>query len=318
MSATCPCDCHGQSAMNRACNVEGGCGHLHNPTTEAPEARRCASGHRCGDRERVEGEDGERRWAGAQIDRERGVCAACTRALSQSLPHLVRDYVELVTILGEHGAGDGEMVRSSRDLPIPIRLAVKTLQERLVSEVDTWIEPVCERLGIDWLSSTEQALLKPQVRLARAVPILSNGLGTLLTLPPHEVSAWDDEGMPIQDPTGTYTETVELDGVDAALRLLRIHNQVRVVAGRGELQHKLPAPCPGCGRIALVRDNGETDVHCLACRDRWIEKDYERLCLVLASDEHQRIDECKRCDKNGRLPNRHMCDHKAADAQEAA
>lgn len=274
------------------------------------ETHRCATGERCRDRERLEDDQGNKTWAGARLDRERGLCVACTRDLDTCLPLLVEDYVELSTLLGEHGTAGGEIVASSRDLPIPLRLAVKTLQEQIVTEADTWVEPVCERMGIDWLSTTEQALTKPQARLARAVPILSKSVSVLLALPPQEVSAWDDEGMPLLDATGDHQETVELDGVDAALRLLRLHNLTRLVAGRGRLRHKLPAPCPHCHRITLVRDNGESDVHCLACKLRWPEKDYERLCLMVVTEQRQKIAACERCDKDGKLPDRQMCDHK--------
>ena len=304
----CACNCHGQSAMNRLCSIEGGCGHLHrNP--EPDDSHRCARNRRCADRKKITGDDGEKHWAGYPIPTARGLCESCYRNLAQSVPHLIGDYVELTTILGVTGAGSDDQIRFSRELPIPIRLAVKTLQEQIVTEVEIWVEPVSEALGIDWLSTTQQAMSRPQFRVHRAVNLLVHALPTLLAVPPQEVSAWDRDGLPTWDDVFDCQDVTHLDGVDGAMRMLRLHELTKIVAGRGELTHKLAAPCPRCDRLTLVRDNGTSDVHCQACKDRWPEADYQRLCLVLASDEHRRIRICDQCDKNGRLPNRKICTH---------
>jgi hypothetical protein len=219
--------------------------------------------------------------------------------------------VELTTLLGVAGQGSSDNVRFSRELPIPIRLAVKTLQEQIVSETSTWVAPVAEVHGMDWLSTTEESMSRPQYRVVRACRILANTTDTLLNLGPQEVSAWDSQGMPVWDEDYDCQDTVELDGVDGALRLLRLHELIKIVAGRGELQHRLSAPCPRCDRLALVRDNGTSDVYCKACGDRWPEEDYLALALVLTSNEKLKVRECKLCNRKGLLPDRQRCAHPA-------
>lgn len=298
----CVCDCHGR--FDHPCSVEGGCGHLH-------EVHRCARAGQCAEREREEREDGTRHWAGGQISIPRGLCESCTRHLVQAIPKLPLDYVELTTLLGVAGQGSSDNVRFSRELPIPIRLAVKTLQEQIVSETSTWVAPVAEVHNMEWLSTTEESMSRPQYRVVRACRILANTTDTLLNLGPQEVSAWDSQGMPVWDEQYDCQDTVELDGVDGALRLLRLHELIKIVAGRGELTHRLSAPCPRCDRLALVRENGTSEVECRACGDRWGEDEYAALTLVLVSGEKLKVRECKLCNRKGLLPDRQRCTHQA-------
>lgn len=69
-----------------------------------------------------------------------------------------------------------------------------------------------------------------------------------------------------------------------ALQLVR---RAERAAGVDELVHRLPAPCPSCERMALVRDNGAEQVDCRACHRSWPESDYRRLTLILASEVRQ-------------------------------
>jgi hypothetical protein len=280
-------------------------------TDDRPDGYRCARHTRCADRVKETREDDTKHWVGARIEQHRGLCVSCTRHLSQAIPKLPMDYVELTSLLGVAGAGSDDNVRFSRELPIPIRLAIKTLQEQVVSETSTWVAPVAEVHGMDWLSTTEESMSRPQYRVVRACRILTNTVPALLRLGAQEVSAWDSQGMPVWDEEFDCQDTVMLDGVDGALRLLRLHELIKVVSGRGELTHRLPAPCPRCERLALVRDNGTSEVYCKACGDRWGEDDYKRLCLVLTSEEQLKIRNCKRCDRKGRLPKRLPCAHPA-------
>jgi transposase-like protein len=140
------------------------------------------------------------------------------------------------------------------------------------------------------------------VTLQRACRILEHRVDVLVSLP-LQVTRWS-----------LTSDWVERDGLEGALEMLRLHDLVRSVAGRTELVHKLPAPCPSCDRLALIRANGSSTIECEACHRRWTEQDYERLCLVLAADEHLRIDACGVCDVNGVLPKQRgkapaRCDH---------
>lgn len=52
--------------------------------------------------------------------------------------------------------------------------------------------------------------------------------------------------------------------------------------------HRLPAPCPDCNAVALIRHNGHDEVICGRCRSQWTTTQYELLCRVLAAEVRQR------------------------------
>lgn len=284
--AGCECDCHGHGP-DYPCDIEGGCGLGHKVT---------------------------KRWAGAQLPTLQGMCEMCVTHLSQAARHLIGDYVEMTMLLGVAGTSEKAQVQFSRELRIPIRLACKTVQEAVVEEVGTWLPPLTEALGMQWYSTTEERLTRAQVRVHRASRILTNTIPQLLQLGPQEVQAWDGSGVPIWDYEYDCQDIVELDGIDAGLRLLRLHELTRIVAGRTELTHRLHAECPRCARRALIRYNGTTEVVCRACGDMWPEEDITRLTLVLASQERLKIKACDECDVNGYLPDKtvHKHEKKAA------
>lgn len=284
--AGCECECHGHGP-DHPCDIEGGCGDQHKTA---------------------------KRWAGAQLPTEQGLCEMCETHVSQAARHLVGDYVELTTILGHTGATSDDHVQFSRELPIPIRLAVKTVQESIVEELATWLPPVTEALNMDWLSSTEERHSRPQYRVQRACRILANTVSTLLALPAQEVPAWTGDGLPLWDETFDCQDVNELDGIDGALRLLRLHELTKIVAGRTELTHHLHATCPRCERRAMVRYDGTSEVTCRACGDTWPEEDIKRLTLVLASQERLKIKACGLCDANGYLPDKTVHKHEKAAA----
>lgn len=68
---------------------------------------------------------------------------------------------------------------------------------------------------------------------------------------------------------------------DAALRW---RDRADVVLGWHRLVHRLPAPCPSCNYLMLVRESGQDHVHCQHCGTSWSEQDYRRLVLVLTSE----------------------------------
>lgn len=335
----CPCSCHGGGSY-AACDVLGGCGHLHRPTaptepSEVDHSRRCARQRRCPDKQRVLGPDGKpvkepvnggQRivYLGARIDTERGLCTVCTQTVRNEIPHLAADYRELASLLPAGGDATGEMVTSTRDLPVPIRLSVEALMKAIDVEVTVWAEQVATAIGAEWDAAAAHSS-RGAVRVGAAVDILANTTDTLTTLPAvtrdvyrhgerayswHPVPATEDSS---DDGAGWWEALYRTqDGLDAALTMLELHDRTRILAGRGELVHRLPAPCPRCDRLTLVRPNGKDHVECEACHHRWPESDYTRLCLVLASDENRKISLCDRCDKTGRLPDarRTVCDHR--------
>ena len=248
---TCPCACHGQGYLSRVCDVAGGCGHLHNPP--------------------VPDRDAEPVFEGGPILTQTGLCTPCSARVGEALAQFPDDYVELNLLLASGESGiESDVVTGSRELPVPIRLSVEALQAAMVCEARLWAALVAERLGIGW----DVRACRPGWVLQRSTNLLANGIGTLLTLDPV--------------PHLAHGEWVTRDGIDGALELLRLHELVRFVAGRTKLVHRLPAPCPRCERMTLVRHNGSDLVKCEACppseRAWWPEDEYQRLTLILAED----------------------------------
>jgi transposase-like protein len=264
------------------------------------DTHRCARTNRCPDREKTP--EDIPRWVGAPIPDERGLCGSCSRTVQAAIRETPMDYVELHTLLaGSDVATLAEVVAGSQELPVPLDLGVEALQVAIWNEAQLWAEVVSERLRIDW-DTRAAAHSRAGVTLQRACRILEHRVDVLVSLP-LQVTRWS-----------LTSDWVERDGLEGALEMLRLHDLVRSVAGRTELVHKLPAPCPSCDRLALIRANGSSTIECEACHRRWTEQDYERLCLVLAADEHLRIDACGVCDVNGVLPKQRgkapaRCDH---------
>lgn len=243
------CDCHGHGA-GYPCSVEGGCGHLHL-------------------KGKVE--------VGARIQQARGLCLSCIAHAEDAITGLVHDYVELETLLGVAGSQMvSDMVSSTRDLPVPLRLSIIDLQMGIVHEAVSWAEPVAERLGIDWDTQSARDS-RPGPQLQRALNLLARSVSVLLNLPVQDYRSWRN---------GDWAER---DGVAGALELLDLHSLVRAVAGRSKLVHDLPAPCPRCDQSTLVRHNGDDHVQCELCRAEWAEEDYKRLCLVVADDYQDEV-----------------------------
>lgn len=66
-------------------------------------------------------------------------------------------------------------------------------------------------------------------------------------------------------------------------RVLRWEQDLRRATGNDDLVHRLPAPCPRCDLLTLIREDGEDRVKCRFCHAEWQEHEYRRLVLVLAS-----------------------------------
>jgi len=66
--------------------------------------------------------------------------------------------------------------------------------------------------------------------------------------------------------------------------VLTLVRRAERAAGLDRLIHRLPAPCPSCDTLALVREDGSDQVECRACNRVWPEHDYRRLVLVVAQD----------------------------------
>ncbi|MGH8571858.1 MAG: hypothetical protein ACREX8_04685 [Gammaproteobacteria bacterium] len=241
-----PCACH--NGPHRPCTVPGGCGHLHKP---------------------------EHVKTGALIVAATGLCLTCTRIVTDAITQLPRDYVDLHLALSHNTTGLHELVTGSTDPPAALRVNVAALAAELATTATMWAEPVAEKLGISWDSGRMGRHTRPGNALQRATRILVGAIPVLLALRDVEVQTWADNGW--------YRTYDPADGIDGALTLHGLHQITRATLGHTKLVHQLPAPCPHCDTMSLVRDDGDDHVHCQRCHLRWPEADYRRLTLILTS-----------------------------------
>jgi hypothetical protein len=244
--ATCAeCACHAGGPY-APCSVPGGCGHLHKPVLVR---------------------------IGGPIMAADGLCPTCTRAAVFAINELPRDYVDLNVAL-EHGVvGMTDLVSATKDLPAPLRISVASIAAEMVRVAVMFAEPVAERLRIEWDSSLLGRHARPGYALQRATRLLGRNISVLLALRDIETEVWAENGW--------YHTFEETDGISGALALMELHYAARGILGHTKLVHELPrsAPCPACGG-QLVRDNGDSHVHCVRCPEKWSEEDYRRLVLV--------------------------------------
>lgn len=241
------CECH--NGPNYPCTVPGGCGHLHKPTPGK---------------------------VGGLIVAEDGLCRTCTRATTDAITELPRDYVDLTRALELGTAGLAELVTATKELPAPLRVSVAALKAEMVRVAAMWAEPVAERIRVDWDSTGMGRHARPGYVIQRAARLLANNMPAFLALRDIEVEVWADDGW--------YHTWEPTDGVTAAIELFNLHRFARATLGQTKLVHQLPAPCPNCDHLALVRDDGDDYVHCQHCRLQWPEADYRRLTLVLSAE----------------------------------
>lgn len=241
------CACH--NGPNYPCTVPGGCGHLHKPKPIK---------------------------VGGRIVADDGLCPTCTRVTQHAISELPRDYVDLTDALQHGTVGLAELVAATKDLPAPLRVSVAALKAEIVRAAAVWAEPVAERIRVDWDSTAMGRHARPGYVLQRAARLLANNMPVFLALRDVEVEVWAENGW--------YHTGEPNDGVTAAIQLLDIHRVARAVLGQTKLVHELPAPCPNCDHMTLVRDDGDGNVHCRHCRLQWPEEDYRRLTLILAAD----------------------------------
>lgn len=247
------CDCH--TGPWAVCSVPGGCGHTHTPA-------------------------GTR--VGCGIEVVHGVCTTCGRILADDIGQLSLDYLMLCRAQYDGTAGNwGEVVTSSRELPIPISLTFATLAEQIRDETLTFTEPVAEALNIDWDTYSrprfrsrhgQMPAYRQCVQFGIAAALLACSVPTMLALPVWTYRLWS-AGVPIE---------VEADGIEVACALAALHRAARATLGLTRCITGLPTPCVLCGAQTLVREAGADGVRCTQCRVVWTEADYHELTLILA------------------------------------
>lgn len=215
----------------------------------------CRQGKKC--RARIRSADGE--FQGAGVERPSTLCRSCETAAFESINQLGPDYTALMRARTEERSRvSGPKVTGSTERPIPIPLGVDTLMSLIDEETLRWA-----------------------VRITRGNPIPETGcitllcanLGTLIDLPPHQVTVW----IPHPD-GGDNVGQITLDGVDAVLRLAELHHRTQKVLGLEEPRTEwLRETCHVCGYSTLASSIADATITCKTCRNVWDQDDFAKL-----------------------------------------
>lgn len=184
----------------------------------------------------------------------RTFCDRCEHRIADVLRDLPGWYVNLHVHLGDASVG-GEKVSGSRSAPVPLNLEVEALIADLEGTLVSWENAL--RAAWGWPAKMDPAG-PPGVRFQATCRWLGAALTPLLAFP----------------------------GGDAAgQELLDLGARCRRMLGETRLVHRLPAPCPSCDFVTLQREDGDDEVRCTTCRRTWTAGEYERLVLILASEQ---------------------------------
>jgi hypothetical protein len=208
------------------------------------------------------------------------VCAGCAARGLRDLDDLPRLATRIITSARSPGRTAGDRVSGTREAPMPLRADLWSFvglgapgdvsapdlkdAECQVGDVPlpdalwSWCRAAADDLGVT----------VPAVR--RQHPLLAVRRFTSVLATQHERicrRTWADEYL---------TEVHDM------------WRRARTLAQDWSLVHNLPAPCPYCWTLTLRRDDGASFVYCDhrhgGCGRRWVEADYQRLVLILASE----------------------------------
>lgn len=222
----------------------------------------CRQGRKCKARIR----DAEDRWHGAGVEDAGKLCHPCEEHAFAAIAQLADDYAALQAgTLEPRGRVDGPKVKGTADRKIPIPLDIYTLMSDIDDETLRWTVRITR--GDPLPASTPE-------RVRRCVAILGSNLGTLVDLPLQRVAAF----MPHPE-GGDYDALLELNGVDAVLRLAKLHDRARTVLG---LTDRKVEPlrddyCHVCGLAALTIEIDTGIIRCRECRNCWSQEEFARL-----------------------------------------
>lgn len=177
------------------------------------------------------------------------VCEPCRTATAKALQDLPGLYQQLWGSIGDLSGG-GEKVRGSKEAPIPYRADIHDLAMAIADTLWRWEQ------RIRTVAKLAPAEPGPAAQTIKASAELLNRFIVALFALPQALQAGEE--------------------------ITALHQQARRILGLTKLQYRLPAPCPNCDLTTLVRDNGESDVHCLYCKEVYPEDRYEFLVRVLA------------------------------------
>ncbi len=226
----------------------------------------CRQGHRCKARTR----DAAGKWHGKGVERGGTLCRSCESHAFAAIGELGSDYRALAPArLEERARASAPKVSGSYELPIPIQLPIDTLMTDIDNETLRWTLRI---------TKGDPLPTRPEDRVARCVAILGANLGTLVDLPLQIVPAW----FPHAD-GGDWDGLMELDGVDAVLRLARLHDRAISALGLQDTRFEwLREPCHVCGHQTVTASLEEPLVKCRNCHNVWDQDEFARLNNPLA------------------------------------
>lgn len=222
---------------------------------DGPE-HECRQGRRCKARLR----DAESRWHGAGVERPDSLCRPCEEHAFADIRQLGDDYYLLNAARTEERSRlSGQKVSGSSERPIPIPLGIDTLMTEIVEESARW----ARRLPGE----------------GDELAVIGANLGTLVDLPPQELTVW----VPHPDGGDDITRIV-LDGVDAVLRLSKLHQRaMTALCLETPKDQTLHEPCHVCGRAMLTASLRTNLITCRGCRNVWHQDQLARLNNPLAA-----------------------------------
>lgn len=230
----------------------------------------CRKGRRCATRTRTP--DGEYRGGGIETP---GLCTPCEEHAFDAMNELHTDWARLDGALTATRKSNTPQIGGTNAHPIPLRLDVAAISAEIETEVIRWAR-VVTRGNVDLPAVTGTCV-------SHCVTILRLHTGTLIGQPTRRY--WDLQPHP---DGGDHLAQIELDGVDAVLRLAELHNRATKALDLAEARIWLPDPCPHCGRKALLPSNNQERVTCQACRITW-DSDHFALLSNVLDFERQRI-----------------------------
>lgn len=215
----------------------------------------CRQGHRCKARHR----DTAGKWRGKGVERGGTLCRSCEEHAFNDIRRLDDDQTLLYAVRLQQGSHvSGPKVTGSSELPIPINLGIDTLLADIDIEADRW----ARRLPGEHLDD---------------LTAICTQLGTLIDLPKRRVTVWRPHPDGGDDPADEV-----LDGVDAVLRLARLHHRAQAVLGLIETTAWLNESCHVCGYRMLTMALEHELIQCRNCKNCWHQDEFARLNNPLA------------------------------------
>jgi len=224
----------------------------------------CRQGRKC--KARIKNAEGQ--FHGVGVERPESLCRPCEDSAFEAIRQLSHDYGQLQGARTDRRVtASAPRVSGSSERPIPIQPAVDALMEEVDDEALRWTLRI---------TRGDELPPDPGSRVARCITILSANLGTLIDLPVQVVTAW----FPYPN-GGDWDGHLQLDGVDAVLRLARLHERAVTMLGVDEPKMMwLRESCHVCGLAALTMDPEGELITCRGCRNVWHQQEFARLNMA--------------------------------------